>query len=99
LIKMCLIFGLVFEMPVVSFILSKMGVIDHRFLIRFFRHAIVIIFIAAAVLTPSPDALSQIAMALPLILFYGLSIFISYLIRRKADSLQSRKIPVAVETE
>ena len=99
LIKMCLVFGLVFEMPIVSFILSKMGVIDHRFLIRYLRHAIVVIFIAAAILTPSPDALSQIVMGLPLILLYGVSIFISYLIRRKADNLLSSKIPVVAETE
>ena len=79
LIRMCLIFGLAFELPVVAFVLSRMGVIDHRFLIRYFRHAIVIIFIAAAVLTPTPDAFTQIVFGLPLVVLYGLSIFISYI--------------------
>ena len=83
LIKMCLIFGLTFQLPVVAFMLSKMGVINHRFLIRYFRHAIVVIFIAAAVLTPAPDALSQILLALPLVALYALSILISYLVKRK----------------
>ena len=78
LMRLCLVFGLVFELPVVSYILSKMGIIDYRFLIRYFRHAIVIIFIAAAILTP-PDILSQILLALPLILLYGISIFVSRL--------------------
>jgi len=86
LIRMCLIFGLAFELPVIAFVLSKMGVINHRFLISYFRHAIVVIFIAAAILTPTPDALSQIVFALPLIALYGLSIFISYLVSRKAGS-------------
>ena len=80
LVKMCLIFGLVFELPVISYILSKLGIINHRFLIRYFRHAIVIIFIAAAILTP-PDVLSQVLMALPLTAFYAISILISFLTR------------------
>ena len=86
LLRMCLIFGLSFELPVVSFVLSKMGIIDHRFLRRYFRHAILIIFISAAILTPTPDAFTQIVFALPLILLYGLSIFISFLVSRKNDT-------------
>ena len=83
LIRMCLIFGLAFELPIVSFVLSRMGLIDHRFMIRYFRHAIVIIFIAAAILTPTVDILSQSLFGLPLVALYGLSIFISYLTRSK----------------
>ena len=79
LIRMCIVFGLAFELPVVSFALSKMGVINHKFLIRYFRHAIVFMFIAAAILTPTPDALSQILLGLPLVGLYGLSIFIAWL--------------------
>jgi len=97
LIRMCLVFGLVFEMPVVSFVLSKMRVINHQFLIRYFRHAIVAIFIAAALLTPSPDAFSQVLLGLPLVLFYGISVFVSYLIRRKADNLPSGEMPDEAE--
>jgi sec-independent protein translocase protein TatC len=95
---MCLIFGFVFELPVVSFVLSKMGIIDYRFLIRYFRHAIVIIFIVSALLTP-PDVLSLILMSLPLSMFYGISIFISYLAWRKANNLHFSKTPEIVEIE
>jgi sec-independent protein translocase protein TatC len=85
LIRMCIIFGLAFELPVVAFVLSKMGVIDYRFLIRYFRHAIVIIFIAGAILTPTIDALSLTLFGLPLVALYGLSISISYLVSRKTN--------------
>ena len=82
LIRMCFITGLAFELPIFAFILTKMGLIDHRFLIRYFRHAILVIFISAAILTP-PDVLSQILLALPLIILYGLGIIISYLIKKR----------------
>ena len=102
LIRMCLIFGIVFELPVVSFLLSKMGIINHRFLIRYFRHAIVAIFIVATLLTP-PDVLTQILMALPLTLFYGISILISYIAGYKAKNLSPSEaviaMPVMTETE
>jgi sec-independent protein translocase protein TatC len=84
---MCLIFGLAFELPVVSFVLSKMGVINHQFLIRYFRHAIVVIFIAGAILTPTIDALSLMLFSFPLVMLYGLSIFISYLAEDKANMI------------
>ena len=82
LIKMSLAFGLAFELPVVAFVLSSAGVVDHRFLIKYFRYAVVAIFIVAAILTP-PDVLSQILLALPLLVLYALSILIAFLSRRK----------------
>jgi sec-independent protein translocase protein TatC len=60
-------------------------VIDHRFLIRYVRHAIVGIFIVAAILTP-PDVLSQILLAMPLLVLYAISILIAYLSRRNAGA-------------
>jgi sec-independent protein translocase protein TatC len=63
-----------------------MGVINHRFLIRYFRHAILLIFIAAAILTPTPDAASQILLGLPLVALYGLSILVSYLVKRRSKN-------------
>jgi len=98
LVRMCLVFGLVFELPIVSFVLSKMGVLNHQVLIRYFRHAVVATFIAGAVLTPSPDALTQVLLALPLMLFYGLSILISYLVGRKAGDLPAGEMPDETET-
>lgn len=74
--KLMLAFGITFELPVVTFFLAKMGLVTDQSLKHFFRYAIVIIFIIAALLTP-PDVLSQFLMALPLILLYGVSILIA----------------------
>jgi len=78
-IKLMLGFGLVFEMPVITYFLAKLGLITDRTLIRHFREAVVIIFILAAVLTP-PDLFSQFAMAAPMLLLYGVSIWIAKVI-------------------
>ena len=77
--RMVLAFGVTFELPVASYFLARAGVITHRTLIGYARYAVVAIFIAAAVLTPSPDAASQLLMAAPLLLLYTLSIGIAYL--------------------
>lgn len=69
-------FGIAFELPVITFFLAKIGLVDDKMLKDFFRYAIVIIFIVAALLTP-PDVLSQLLMAAPLILLYGVSIYIA----------------------
>jgi len=82
LIKISLSFGFAFQLPVIAFVFSKLGWIDHKFLLRNFRYAIVLIFIIAAILTP-PDILSQILLALPLLLLYGLSILISFFAGQK----------------
>ena len=69
-------FGLAFEMPVLTFFLAKLGIVDDAFLKRHFRVAVLFIFIFAALMTP-PDVISQFLMAIPLCLLYGLSIYIA----------------------
>ncbi len=69
-------FGVAFELPVITFFLAKIGLVDDRMLKDFFKYAIVLIFIAAALLTP-PDVLTQFLMAGPLILLYAVSIYIA----------------------
>ncbi|MDD2400583.1 MAG: twin-arginine translocase subunit TatC [Sulfurovum sp.] len=68
-------FGISFELPVFAYFLALLGLVTDRTLIDFFKYAIVIIFVVAALLTP-PDVLTQFLMALPLVLLYGLSILI-----------------------
>ncbi len=68
-------FGIAFELPVFAYFLALLGLIDDRQMSGFFKYAIVIIFIVAALLTP-PDILTQLLMAGPLIILYGLSILI-----------------------
>ena len=72
-IRLITAFGLVFEMPIFSIFLTKLGVMDHRTLLKHWRIAVVIIFILAAILTP-PDVITQIALALPMCLLYVISI-------------------------
>ena len=68
-------FGLAFELPVVAYTLGKIGLITDKSLKDFFKYAVIIIFILAALLTP-PDVLTQLLMAAPLIILYGVSIII-----------------------
>mgnify|MGYP001559464009 CR=1 FL=1 len=75
--------GLVFQMPVLSFILAKLGVINPRTLRKKYKYAIVIIFIVAAVITPTPDAFNMLMLALPMLVLYELSIWISFFSRPK----------------
>ena len=77
--KLMLGFGIAFEMPVVTYFLAKLGLVTDKTLKDFARYAIVIIFILAAVLTP-PDLFSQLAMAAPLLILYGVSILIAKMV-------------------
>lgn len=74
-LKLIFGFGISFELPMVCFFLAKIGLITDRSLIGFFRYAILLIFIFAAILTP-PDVLTQFLMAIPLVFLYGVSILI-----------------------
>lgn len=68
-------FGIAFELPIFAYSLALLGMINDRNMIEFFRYAIVLIFIVAAILTP-PDVLTQLLMAIPLTVLYGISILI-----------------------
>ena len=82
LMKISLSFGAVFELPVASFVLARMGVLTAKFLIDKVRYAIVAIFIVAAILTP-PDVISQLMLAGPLLVLYGISIIVAAVASRK----------------
>ena len=69
--------GMAFELPVLAFVLSKLGLITPKFLKNYRKYAYVIILFVAAIITPSPDWTSQTIVAVPLILLYEISIFIS----------------------
>lgn len=75
-LKLLLVFGIMFEIPVFLFFLAKLGVITPAFLAKQRKYAILIIFIAAAILTPTPDAFTQILMAIPMIVLYEVSIVV-----------------------
>ncbi|MCB9547624.1 MAG: twin-arginine translocase subunit TatC [Myxococcales bacterium] len=86
--KLLLAFGLVFEMPIITAFLSGIGVITHRILLRFWRWAIVLAFIIAAVLTP-PDYITQVMLAIPLCILYGVSILIARVLTLRRERAQA----------
>ena len=76
LLMMNLVMGIVFELPVVSWILGRMGLVNARMMQSFRRHAVVAIVAVAAIITPTTDAFTLIVVALPIWLLYELSIII-----------------------
>jgi sec-independent protein translocase protein TatC len=85
-VRMMLAMGAVFQMPTLVMFLARVGLVTPRFLIRHTKYAILIIFIVAAVLTPSPDVVSQLLMAGPMILLYGLSIVVAWIFKKRGQA-------------
>lgn len=75
--------GLVFEAPVLTFFLARMGLVTHTFLIRKARIGIVIVFVLAALITPTGDIPTMLLFALPMTALFGLSILVAYIFRRR----------------
>ena len=84
--KMLLGMGLVFQMPTVIYFMAKMRLVSAGFLLRHFKYAFLIIFIVAAVITPTGDMITQTIFAAPMVGLYVLSIFIAWLVRPKPDA-------------
>jgi sec-independent protein translocase protein TatC len=85
IISVMLASGVVFELPMVSWFLSKLGILTPAFMRKYRRHAIVVIFILAALLTPGTDPVSQVLLAGPLVVLYELSIGVSAWANRKRE--------------
>jgi sec-independent protein translocase protein TatC len=75
IIQLLVSFGIVFQMPIVLMMFGKLGILSPDILIKYRRHAIVVNFIFAAVITP-PDVISQIMLAIPMVVLYEISIFL-----------------------
>ena len=85
---MTLITGIVFELPIVVYFLSKVGILTPTFMRTYRRHAVVVILIIAAVITPSSDATTLVMVALPLYVLYEISILVSaYVLKEKNKNL------------
>jgi len=80
--RLLLAFGVMFQLPVIAYFLSRVGLIDHRFLIGHVRYALIAIALLAAILTP-PDFVAQLLLMLPLALLYGISIIVAYFARQR----------------
>lgn len=84
-------FGIMFDMPVFSMFLTRMGIITPQFLSRNRKYALLVCFIVGAVLTPSPDPVSQCLMALPMYILYEVSILVSRVTRAKKEAREQEE--------
>ena len=82
-LRLFLAFGVIFELPVFMVFLGKIGMVNKSFLVKNRKYALLIAFIVAAILTPTPDVVNQLLMAGPLILLYEVSIVAVALFARK----------------
>ena len=95
---MMLAFGAVFELPLLIYFLALIGLVTHRGLWKFNRWFIVLAFIIGAILTPSPDAVSQIMMATPMVVLYNASILLAWRITVKRERKQAAE-QAAIDAE
>jgi len=93
-LKMLLSIALTFETPTLVFFLSKMGIVTAQWMIKNFKYAVLVVFVIAAVITPTPDWINQSIVAIPMLALYGLSILIALLVGRgKAKAKASEETP------
>jgi sec-independent protein translocase protein TatC len=78
--------GLIFELPVLIFILSLFGIVTPKFLLKNFNYAMVIITIVAAIVTPTPDATTMLVFMTPMILLYFLGVLVSYVVLKRKQA-------------
>ncbi len=85
--------ALVFELPTLIFFLSRLGIVTARWMISKFKYAVLVVFIVAAVITPTPDVVTQSIIAIPMLALYGLSILIAFFAekRRKQQEKKSEE--------
>ena len=92
-LKVLLGIALVFELPTLIFFLAKMGLVTARWMVRNFKYAVLAVFVMAAVITPTPDIITQSIVAVPMLALYGLSILIAW------SSAGARRRPGGRKTE
>jgi len=86
----CLSAGLIFELPIIIYFLTKLGLVTPEFLKKYRKYALVLVLILAAIITP-PDIISQVIVAIPMIVLYEVSIKISKVIIRKQEKEKDKE--------
>ncbi len=84
--------GLLFQLPVVVYFLTKVGLITPQFMRQYRKHAVIVILIIGAIITPSPDPLSQSLISIPLYVLYEISIFISAIELKKKQKREAASL-------
>lgn len=82
-IRLLIAFGVVFELPILMVFLAKIGLVDSAFLRRNRKYAVLLNFVIAAILTPTPDVVNQLLMAVPLVVLYEISVVAVYFFGRR----------------
>lgn len=77
--------GIVFETPILIFFLARLGIVTPAFLMQKFKYAIVLSFVVAAIVTPTPDIVTQAALAVPMILLYLIGVGVAFLFAKKVE--------------
>jgi len=98
-LRMILAFGLTFELPVILSLLARLGLVTPEFLMKSRPYFIVLAFIIAAIITPTPDAISQLMLAIPLILFYEISILMAKYLYPKSMKYKEEIVSVKEKIE
>jgi sec-independent protein translocase protein TatC len=83
--------GLIFEMPILVFFLSFMGILSPGFMLKHFRYAVLVIFIIAAIVTPTPDVFNMCVFASPMLGLYALSVFVAWVVHPKTRQARREK--------
>ncbi len=81
--------GLIFELPILTFVLTKFGIVSSKFLRKYWRHSIIVILILAAIITPTPDPINQLVFAFPLIILYEVSIIVAKIVENTKKKQES----------
>jgi sec-independent protein translocase protein TatC len=90
-VTLLFVFGLVFELPLISLLLTRVGLLTPEFLSRNRRYGYLAVFVAAAIITPTPDALTQCLLGGPMLVLYEISIVVSRLARPRPQPSPERK--------
>ena len=76
LLVMCFLLGILFELPIVCWVLGKLGILRRTFMRRYRKHAVVVILVVSAIITPTSDIFTLCIVALPICLLYEVSTFL-----------------------
>lgn len=91
-LRMLFAFGVTFELPVILSLFARLGIVSPQFLIKVRPYFIVIAFIVAAILTPTPDIFSQLMLAIPMVVFYEISIFMAKILYPRSTKYKENQL-------
>lgn len=97
-ITMSLAFGAVFELPILVLALTALGLLTPMFLNKYRRHAVILVMVGSAFITPGGDPISLVALAIPLYLLFELSVALSYVVYRRRERQKAKEEAAALES-